>query len=42
MKPPERKAPGAGELTGRKVIAAAHYAVLAILATIFGAPFWVF
>ena len=36
------KPPGAGELNERKVIAAAHYAVLAILAKIFGAPFWFF
>jgi hypothetical protein len=38
MKSVLRKAPGAGERTGRKLIASAHYAPLALLANIFGAP----
>ena len=38
--PHERKAPGAGEQTGRKLIASAQYAALALLANVFGALFW--
>jgi hypothetical protein len=38
----ERKAPGAGEQTGRELIAAAQYAALALLANVFAAPFWFF
>ena len=38
---PAKKAPGElASKTGRKLIAAAQYAVLAILAHVFGAPFW--
>ena len=37
-----KKAPGAGELTGRKLIAAAQYTALALLTNIFGAVFWFF
>jgi hypothetical protein len=40
--PPERKAPGAGELTGRKRIAAAEYTALALVTNVFGAVFWFF
>ena len=40
---PPKKAPGElASNTGRKLIAAGHYAVLALLAKIFGAPFWYF
>jgi hypothetical protein len=35
-----RKAPGAGELTGRKLIAALQYSALALLANLFGSLFW--
>ena len=36
---PPKKAPGAGELTGRK-LATAYYAGLSLLANFFGAIFW--
>ena len=42
MKFPPRKAPGAGEQTGHKLITTARYAAIAFLANIFGAPFWFF
>ena len=38
--PPERKAPGAGELTGRKLITWAEYSALTMFANVFGAVFW--
>ena len=38
---PPKNAPGKlASKTGRRLIAAVHYAVLAILAHVFGAPFW--
>ena len=40
LAPPEKKAPGAGEQTGRKLIARTEYAALSLLANIFGAVFW--
>jgi hypothetical protein len=40
MTSPPKKAPGAGELTGRKVIARTYYAALTLFANIFGAAFW--
>ena len=42
MTGPPEKAPGAGEQTGRKLIASAQYAALVLLANIFGAAFWFF
>jgi hypothetical protein len=39
---PPKKAPGAGELTGRKLIASSRYAALVLLANLFGAAFWFF
>ena len=39
---PPKKAPGAGKQTGRKLIAAAHYATLTLLAKAFGTAFWLF
>ena len=39
MKAP-KKAPGAGKLTGRKLIAALEYCALALLASLFGGVFW--
>jgi hypothetical protein len=35
-----RKEPGAGELTGRKLIAALQYSALALLANLFGSLCW--
>ena len=40
MTSPPKKAPGAGELTGRKLIAPTYYAALTLVANIFGAVFW--
>jgi hypothetical protein len=42
MKLPTKKAPGAGELTGRKLIAFVEYHALAFLAKLFAEPFWFF
>jgi len=42
MNSPPKKAPGAGELTGRKRIAAAEYTAFALLTNVFGAVFWFF
>jgi hypothetical protein len=35
-----KKAPGAGEQTGRKLTALARYAALSLIANVFGAVFW--
>jgi hypothetical protein len=35
-----KKAPGAGEQTGRKLIDQTYYAVLSLFANILGAVFW--
>jgi len=42
--PPEKEAPGAGELTGRrrKLITNLKYAALALAANLFGSIFWFF
>ena len=40
MKSPPKEKPGAGELTGRKLIFQTYYAALTVLANIFGAAFW--
>jgi hypothetical protein len=37
-----KKAPGAGELTGRKLIVLAQYHALMFFAKMFGEPFWFF
>jgi hypothetical protein len=42
MKFPPRKAPGAGELTGRKLIALVNYHATAFFAKLFSQPFWFF
>ena len=38
--PPKRRAPGAGEQTGRKLILRTYYDALSILANVSGAIFW--
>ena len=40
MTSPPKKAPGAGELTGRKLIALTYYAALTLFANVSGAIFW--
>jgi hypothetical protein len=39
---PPKRAPGAGEQTGRKLTTTASYHAVAFLAIMFGAPFWFF
>jgi hypothetical protein len=40
--PPKKERGELASKTARKLITRAHYAVLALLANIFGAPFWLF